>query len=565
MGREPWGAVTVENSSSVAPVSPMAGYRRYSFLIDGSRSLMRHCESDLGRHSFVSNSRAAGPNVFHRCRSTRDQADIGPHARWNMGLLFDNVAGGQMRVWDRGHAGSGQGWSGNAIVFWNCVSLSSLGGAAGFSVSSPRGGANYCFGCVSDAAAPYKAVEPDCCGRGGLFESSGARIAEIDSLYEAQLAESRERARQGFTIRGSQILKDGRRFVPRGVNAMSCYGAASGVSLPANLSIVREYVIMSKQPIEGTWASQISTGSWLHPLVPLLDRHAADGLVTILDLHRWNETSEAQFWAKVPSRTPYYSEYLQMLIEVYVPLVRGRPDVWLSVWNEPFMWDGSDGITGAEWAIEFAQILQAVRGAGLTNVVVVPVARMGQDESVLLTHGRALAHTYGPVLYDVHAYERWFADSPAEIRRRLAALNAAGVAVVVGEVGPSNAGHLMSPWAFLDEVAAANIGAVAWIWKCRSSATDRNAMRICGASDALSLNDEDNFGWASGFLAYVQRLAAAPAPSPSLSPPPGAMIHLMDDKATLSFGPARQCSISLDPGPLPRLLSSCPVVVQTGQ
>ena len=66
---------------------------------------MRRCASDLGRHAFVTGSKTAGPNVFTRCASTSDQSDIGPHHRWGVGQLYDNIHGGMMRAWDRGNSG----------------------------------------------------------------------------------------------------------------------------------------------------------------------------------------------------------------------------------------------------------------------------------------------------------------------------------------------------------------------------------------------------------------------------------------------------------------------------
>lgn len=163
--------------------------RRYAFHNDGQLSLYRYCSSDLARHAFVTGGNQGGPNVFYHCTSTRDQEDIGPHMRWATGQLYDNVIGGQMRVWDRGYAGSGHGWSGNTIVFWNCESTYlTLGGAkTGFDIESPATGANYCIGCISDTDS-YSDSSPWCCGANGIYQSLGERVTP-DSLYEAQLAD----------------------------------------------------------------------------------------------------------------------------------------------------------------------------------------------------------------------------------------------------------------------------------------------------------------------------------------------------------------------------------------
>jgi len=182
--------ITVLDSTSREPVSVLTGGRRYPFNGDGQLNLFTRCTSDLGRHSFVSGGRIPGPNVFHRCTSTKDQADIGPHMRWSTGQLYDNVVGGQMRVWDRGLMGSGHGWSGQTIVFWNCESKESLGGSAGFTVDSPALGANYCVGCVSEVNSYTggSTKGPWCCGASGSYTHSGTKDP-IESLYEAQFDE----------------------------------------------------------------------------------------------------------------------------------------------------------------------------------------------------------------------------------------------------------------------------------------------------------------------------------------------------------------------------------------
>ena len=183
---------------------------------------------------------------------------------------------------------------------------------------------------------------------------------------------------------------------------MGLYASPEGRNYPDGTMVVREYVIMNKQPLEchpsGCWARPLSNGAWLHPLEAALRLHNETGLVTIVDLHRWNETAPAQFWAKIPSETPWYDEYLSVLRDEYVPFCQAwGASVWLSIWNEPFMWDGSDGVDAAQWASEMGSILAVVRSAGYTGIVVVPVGRMGQDESVAVAEGATLAATHGPL------------------------------------------------------------------------------------------------------------------------------------------------------------------------
>lgn len=144
--------ITVENATSIDPVSIIMGGRRYPFNIDGQRSLFRNCNSEHGRHTYVTGRMATGPNVFVDGVARYDHNDIGPHHRWATGLLFDNIRGGLFAVQDREASGSGHGWTGNTVVFFNCAAQAALGGsrAATFEVQSPAGGVNYCIGCVSD-------------------------------------------------------------------------------------------------------------------------------------------------------------------------------------------------------------------------------------------------------------------------------------------------------------------------------------------------------------------------------------------------------------------------------
>merc|ERR1712232_341930 len=58
------------------------------------------------------------------------------------------------------------------------------GYSAEFVISSPNTGSNYCIGCVTDGK--YISKIPQCCGRGGSFESLGQLRTDIPSLYESQ-------------------------------------------------------------------------------------------------------------------------------------------------------------------------------------------------------------------------------------------------------------------------------------------------------------------------------------------------------------------------------------------
>ncbi len=172
--------VTVDSCSMLDAISVITGGRRYSFNLNGQRCLVQNCITRNGRHDFVDGSRTPGPNVFYNCSATLEHADIGPHHRWSTGILIDNVTtDGQIRVQDRADSGSGHGWSGAQIMFWNCTSPD-------FVVQDPPSyHCNWAIGCVG----PITNVGQWTTNPLGIVESKGTKIVAIPSLFKAQLAD----------------------------------------------------------------------------------------------------------------------------------------------------------------------------------------------------------------------------------------------------------------------------------------------------------------------------------------------------------------------------------------
>jgi hypothetical protein len=171
--------ITVDSCKMLDAKSIIDGGRRYSFVIDGQRSLVQNCTTRNGRHDYVNGSRTCGPNVFYNSTATIQNSDIGPHHRWATGILFDNLSGdGRMNVQNRLVMGSGHGWAGGQIMFWNC-------NATRMVIQDPPGDEmNWAIGCIC----------PDITGNGdattepiGVIQSQGIRISAIPSLFIAQL------------------------------------------------------------------------------------------------------------------------------------------------------------------------------------------------------------------------------------------------------------------------------------------------------------------------------------------------------------------------------------------
>lgn len=167
--------------------------------------------------------------------------------------------------------------------------------------------------------------------------------------------------------------------------------------------------------------------------------------------------------------------------------------VWIEVWNEPYRWDRADGYTDDVWLSDMNVLVEIIRNTGNNNVVLVPCAEQGQDESVLNNYGSMFLLSKSNILFDIHAYENWLLVSDTEIDNRLEKLKQNNLPVIFGEIGPLNAGVLMNPKIFLDKVYNRGLSVCAWVWKYDSN--DKDAL----LNDEGLPNDKDNYNWGTTF------------------------------------------------------------------
>jgi len=162
--------ITVEDCTSLKPVSENAAYRRHTYLTAGGQTLFRRCKAEQGRHDFAVGALAAGPNVFVHCKADDAGGFSGPVESWATGVLYDNVHvdGGGLSLTNREIDGHGVGWAAANSVLWQCS-------APVHTVRTPPTAQNWAFGCW------------------GQFVGDGHwrqvnEFVKPDSLYAAQLA-----------------------------------------------------------------------------------------------------------------------------------------------------------------------------------------------------------------------------------------------------------------------------------------------------------------------------------------------------------------------------------------
>ena len=164
--------ITVEDADCLDPVSKLTSPRRYAFALRGQLTLVQRAFSNQGRHDFVMHSRVPGPNVFLDCKARNAHNDSGPHHRWATGTLYDNVhvQGDALNVRDRGNMGTGHGWAGAQMMFWNSSADSII-------CESPPTARNWAIG---SRAYSYS---------GDCYWYSAGKAVEPRSLYLKQLEE----------------------------------------------------------------------------------------------------------------------------------------------------------------------------------------------------------------------------------------------------------------------------------------------------------------------------------------------------------------------------------------
>ncbi len=183
-----WSAMnlTVEEGAYIDPRGTISGGWRYGFCLDAgsTRVLFQRCYSDYGRHDFVTHARIPGPNVFVDCVSQHGLNVLGPHHRWAVGTLFDNIkAGSSMEITEYAIGTAGHAWCGAQTVGWNLECSSYVCDAA-------MGAQNYLIGSIGaeNHGAVSHDAHPDYIFR-GYWEKSGTDGIHVNtrSLFLKQL------------------------------------------------------------------------------------------------------------------------------------------------------------------------------------------------------------------------------------------------------------------------------------------------------------------------------------------------------------------------------------------
>lgn len=182
--------ITVQDVEGLDAVAPIVGGERYTFRLYGQLSLVQRCRARDGRHDFVTGETITGPNVFLDCMAENAHAPSGPHHRYSVGILYDNVTvdsasaekpHGGIEIRNRGYLGTGHGWGGANHVAWNCT-------ASWIRVENPPLSQNWAIGCVETCPEGFRPAFGGGMASKGPSEGNGfwqlkGRPASPRSLY----------------------------------------------------------------------------------------------------------------------------------------------------------------------------------------------------------------------------------------------------------------------------------------------------------------------------------------------------------------------------------------------
>ena len=258
----------------------------------------------------------------------------------------------------------------------------------------------------------------------------------------------------GWYTQGNRIYKDGVQMELRGTNIMSVFGLNYDEIDAWGMDITRECIDM-----------KMTTNAQLQQIV----NHArSKGFVVILagfwydhkDLGGNTPYPNCQLLGANPQQDPRYRAIMDRWKEIAL-LFKDQSDVWFNPWNEPYMWDGSNGYTDDMWEADARAMIEEIRSTGATNPIVLNPSHMGQGHEVLINRGPNILRDYDNIIFSVHAYNHKWNIPQSEIEARFQSMLDAGLPFIVEEFA-NNGDEIWNP--IMNACRNKKITLLAWLW-----------------------------------------------------------------------------------------------------
>ncbi len=291
------------------------------------------------------------------------------------------------------------------------------------------------------------------------------------------LAALEQASRGEFRVSGSTILTpNGSPFIARGVNVsglnwvwerptvwdadniVNCWGF--------NVVRVNNFLFMGQVQ----W-SQYTTNNNLDELV---NAFTSRGIVVILEAHD-----------RIGSY--YQGDDLDALVNWFTDLAdryKNNPYVWFDVMNEP---GGRNGVDVDQWLNMHGRVIQAIRGTGANNIIIVEGAYGGQDtltDSAILRLGQQLltynGQQFSNIVFSIHPYDLW---NNGGLGAFIDQVHAQNLALIIGEYAIQTDQNVEpAARAVFDEAVPRGVGIIVWHWDS-------------GDANDLTVNTSRGGGW----------------------------------------------------------------------
>ncbi|MFN8528582.1 MAG: cellulase family glycosylhydrolase [Anaerolineae bacterium] len=265
----------------------------------------------------------------------------------------------------------------------------------------------------------------------------------------------------GFTVRNSTIYDpNGREFVANGVNVngfnwvwqRSTVGDVDLIVDCWNFNLIRVNSFLFTGQIQ---YPQFTDNNDLDAII---STYTSRGIVVVLEAHD-----------RIGSY--YQGADLDVLVNWFTDLAaryRDNPYVWFDVMNEP---GGRDGIDRDQWVNMHGRVIEAIRGTGAQNIIIVEGAYGGQDspdDSAILRYASDILNyngqQYENIVFSIHPYDLW-AGGSGILSSFLDHARAQELTILIGEYAIyTDQDTRRATEAVFGSVLEREIGRVVWHW-----------------------------------------------------------------------------------------------------
>ncbi len=276
----------------------------------------------------------------------------------------------------------------------------------------------------------------------------------------------------GMYVSGGKLYAaNGREFIMRGVNvAHAWYPDQTYTSINAiadlGANCVRVVLANGQKWTRTSYSEVQNIISWCKArgLICILEMHDATGSDSTSDLN-----NAVNYWIEIKDMLNANKDYVIINIA----------NEWYGSWNS------------SAWASGNKSAIQALRNAGIDNVLMVDCAGWGQYPNSIKEYGKEVynADNHGNTMFSIHMYEYAGGDATT-VKTNIDNSLATGVPLVIGEFGGQHTNGDVDEYTIMSYCQYKGTGYLGWSWKGNNS--ELGYLDVANAWDGSSLSTWGN-------------------------------------------------------------------------